>query len=78
MEERFNKLDGSIILLREENDKIHKKLKTIIWIQIIGLVIIVAILITTWLLPRSPWTARTPQFPEGIPPSGQGMPQFNQ
>jgi hypothetical protein len=52
MEERKTESESSIGLLRNELSELKGKLKTLLRVQIGSLVILIAVIIITWLLPR--------------------------
>jgi hypothetical protein len=52
MEERKTELESSIGLLRNELSELKGKLRTLLWVQIGSLVILIVVIIITWLLPR--------------------------
>jgi hypothetical protein len=52
MEERKTELESSIGLLRNEVSELKGKLRTLQWIQIGSLVIIIAVIIITWFFPH--------------------------
>jgi hypothetical protein len=52
MEERKTELESSIGLLRHELSELKGKLRTLQWLQIGSLVILIAVIIITWLFPH--------------------------
>jgi hypothetical protein len=52
MEERKTELESSIGLLRNELSELRGKLRTLQWLQIGSLVILIAVIIITWLFPH--------------------------
>ena len=68
MEEQKTELESSIGLLRNELGELRGKLRTLMWFQIGSLVILVAVIIITWLLPQFPFGREgMPNMPQ-IPP----------
>jgi hypothetical protein len=52
MEERKTELETSSGLLRNELSELRGKLKTLQWLQVGSLVILIAVIIITWLFPH--------------------------
>jgi hypothetical protein len=52
MEERKTELETSGELLRNELSELRGKLRTLQWLQIGSLVILVAVIVITWLFPH--------------------------
>jgi len=55
MEERKTELETSGGLLRNELGELRGKLRTLQWLQIGSLVILIAVIVITWLFPHLPF-----------------------
>jgi hypothetical protein len=68
MEERKTELESSIGLLRQELSELRGKLRTLQWLQIGSLVILIAVIIITWLFPHFSFRGgEIPNIPPQIP-----------
>ena len=63
MEERKTELESSIGVVRNEISELKGKLRTLQWLQIASVVILVAVIIITWFFPHFRFGGG--QFPRG-------------
>jgi hypothetical protein len=63
MEERKTELETSSGLLKNELSELRAKLRRLQWLQIGSLIILIAVIVITWLIPRVPFGGGMPTPP---------------